>query len=78
MQWTVTNRASGFWCGHQLFDDPGDDWSGWLAQQWDSLGLLGAAAALHKKSGQNSDPQVNKDFLASFWLSFETRKSHFG
>jgi hypothetical protein len=34
--------------------------------------------ALHKKSGQKSDLQVNKDFLALFWLSFETRKSHFG
>jgi hypothetical protein len=33
---------------------------------------------LHKKSGQKSDPQVNKDFLVSFWLSFETRKLHFG
>jgi hypothetical protein len=43
-QWTVTNRVSWFWCGHQLFDDPGYDWSGWLAQQWASLGLLGAAA----------------------------------
>jgi hypothetical protein len=43
-QWTVTNRVSWFWCGHQLFDDPGYDWSGWLAQQWESLGRLGAAA----------------------------------
>ena len=43
-QWTVTNRVSWFWGGHQLFDDPGYDWSGWLAQQWESLGLLGAAA----------------------------------
>ena len=43
-QWTATNRVSWFWCGHQLFDDPGYDWSGWLAQQWESLGLLGAAA----------------------------------
>jgi hypothetical protein len=34
--------------------------------------------ALHKKSGQKTDPQVNKDFLASFWLSFKTRKPHFG
>ena len=42
-QWTVTNRVSWFWCGHQLFEDPGYDWSGWLAQQWESLGLLGAA-----------------------------------
>jgi hypothetical protein len=43
-QWTVTNWVSWFWGGHQLFDDPGYDWSGWLAQQWESLGLLGAAA----------------------------------
>src|SRR6266851_9323999 len=34
--------------------------------------------ALHKKSGQKSDPQVNKGFLVSFWLSFETRKLQFG
>jgi L-ascorbate metabolism protein UlaG (beta-lactamase superfamily) len=39
---------------------------------------LSAESALHKKSGQKSDPQVNKDFLVSFWLSFETRKLHFG
>jgi hypothetical protein len=38
----------------------------------------GVFLALHKKSGQKSDPQVNKDFLVSFWLSFETRKLHFG
>jgi hypothetical protein len=48
------------------------------------LQLLGNKAlswsimALHKKSGQKTDPQVNKDFLASFWLSFKTRKPHFG
>ena len=36
-QWTVTNRVSWFWCGHQLFEDPGYDWSGWLAQQWERL-----------------------------------------
>ena len=34
--------------------------------------------ALHKKSGQKSDPQVNKDFLVSFWLFFRTRKPYFG
>lgn len=39
-QWTVTDRISWFWCGHQLFTDPGYDWSGWLAQQWESLGQL--------------------------------------
>jgi hypothetical protein len=32
---------------------------------------------LHQKSGQKSDPQVNKDFSVLFWLSFETRKLHF-
>ena len=36
-QWTVTDRVSWFWCGQRLFDDPGYDWSGWLAQQWESL-----------------------------------------
>jgi len=43
-QWTVTNRVSWFWCGQRLFDDPGYDWSGWLAQQWESLAQLVAAA----------------------------------
>ena len=43
-QWTVTDRVSWFWCGQRLFDDPGYDWSGWLAQQWESLGELVAAA----------------------------------
>ena len=37
-QWTVTDRVSWFWCGQRLFDDPGHDWSGWLAQQWESIG----------------------------------------
>ena len=36
-QWTVTDRVSWFWCGQRLFDDPGYDWSAWLAQQWDRL-----------------------------------------
>lgn len=36
-QWTVTDRVSWFWCGQRLFDDPGHDGSGWLAQQWESL-----------------------------------------
>src|SRR6059058_4067861 len=39
-QWTVTDRISWFWCGQRLFDDPGYEWSGWLAQQWESLGQL--------------------------------------
>ena len=43
-QWTVTDRVRWFWCGQRLFDDPGYDWSGWLAQQWERLGQLGAAA----------------------------------
>ena len=42
-QWTVTDRVSWFWCGQRLFDDPGYDWSGWLAQQWESLVELVAA-----------------------------------
>ena len=39
-QWTVTGRISWFWCGQRLFADPGDDWSGWLTQQWESLRQL--------------------------------------
>jgi hypothetical protein len=42
-QWTVTDRVSGFWCGQRLFEDPGFDWSGWLARQWESLGQPVAA-----------------------------------
>jgi len=44
-QWTVTDRVSWFWCGQRLFDDPGHDWSAWLAQQWESLGQPVAAAS---------------------------------
>jgi hypothetical protein len=36
-QWTVTDRVSWFWCGQQLFKDPGYDWSAWLAAQWAAL-----------------------------------------
>jgi Transposase DDE domain len=36
-QWTVTDRVSWFWCGQRLFNDPGYDWSVWLATQWDAL-----------------------------------------
>ncbi len=39
-QWTVTDRISWFWCGQRLFTDLGYDWSGWLAQQWESLEQL--------------------------------------
>ena len=42
-QWTVTDRVSWLWCGQRLFDDPGHDWSGWLAQQWESVGQPVAA-----------------------------------
>jgi hypothetical protein len=37
-QWTVTGRVSWFWCGRQLFDDPGYDWTDWLGGQCESLG----------------------------------------
>ena len=37
-QWTVTDRVSWFWCGQQLFHDPGYDWSPWLDRQWATLG----------------------------------------
>ena len=43
-QWTVTDRVSWFWCGQRLFDDPGYDGSGWLAQQLESLGQPVATA----------------------------------
>jgi hypothetical protein len=43
VQWTVTDRVSWFWCGQRLFDDPGYEWSGWLAQQWESVGQPVAA-----------------------------------
>ena len=42
--WTVTDRVRWGWCGQRLFDDPGYDWSGWLAQQWESLEQRVAAA----------------------------------
>lgn len=37
-QWTVTDRVSWCWCGQRLLDDPGDEWSGWLGEQWATLG----------------------------------------
>jgi hypothetical protein len=42
--WTVPDRVSWFWCGQRLCDDPGYAWSGWLAQQWESLGRPVATA----------------------------------
>jgi hypothetical protein len=44
-QWTVTDRVSWFWCGQRLFDDPGYDWSAWLADQWRVLLRLPLAAS---------------------------------
>jgi Transposase DDE domain len=38
-QWTVTDRVSWCWCGQQLLNDPGYDWSVWLAAQWAALAL---------------------------------------
>jgi hypothetical protein len=38
-QWTVTDRVSWFWCGQRLLNDPGYDWSVWLAAQWEALTL---------------------------------------
>jgi hypothetical protein len=38
-QWTVTDRVSWFWCGQQLFKDPGYDWQAWLAAQWGALSI---------------------------------------
>jgi hypothetical protein len=38
-QWTVTDRVSWFWCGQRLLNDPGYDWSVWLAAQWATLAL---------------------------------------
>jgi hypothetical protein len=42
--WTGTDRGSGVWGGQRLFDEPAYAWSGWLAQQWESLEPLMAAA----------------------------------
>jgi len=36
-QWTVSDRVSWCWCWQQVFQDPGYDWSGWLADQWATL-----------------------------------------
>src|SRR4029450_4147364 len=55
-QWTVTDQMSWFWCGQRLFDDHGHDWSGWLAQQWESVGqpvagCLSTPTAVAKRAG---------------------------
>lgn len=36
-QWTVTDRVSLFWCGKEMFEDAGHDWSLWLKEQWEHL-----------------------------------------
>ncbi len=36
-QWTVTDRVSYFWCAQHVFQDPGADWTRWLAEQWEQL-----------------------------------------
>jgi len=46
--------------------------------RWFFRRFQGVSQALHKKSGQKSDSAVNKDFLVSFWRSFEIKKVHFG
>jgi hypothetical protein len=38
-QWTVTDRVSYFWCAQHLFTDAGCDWTAWLADQWEHLGV---------------------------------------
>jgi hypothetical protein len=53
-QWTVTDRISWFWCGQQLFTDPGYDWGGWLAQQWESLRQLVTTAPVPPMSETTS------------------------
>jgi hypothetical protein len=45
-QWTVSDRISYFWCGQQLLQDPGADWSLWLAAQWEHLVTPGTADPL--------------------------------
>jgi hypothetical protein len=45
-QWTATNRVSLFWCGKQMFQDVGCDWSNWLAAQWGHLPLCEPATPI--------------------------------
>jgi hypothetical protein len=49
-QWTVTNRVSWFWCGQQLFNDPGYDWRAWLAVQWATLNRPQAPVVSERES----------------------------
>src|SRR5215468_6380790 len=48
-QWTVTDRVSWFWCGQRLFNDPGYDWSTWLAAQWEALPIPQVSVASEPK-----------------------------
>ena len=50
-QWTVSDRVSWFWCGQRLFNDPGYDWSTWLAAQWEALINLQAPVVLEQSPG---------------------------
>jgi hypothetical protein len=47
--WTVTDRVSWFWCGQRLFNDPGYDWSAWLAAQWEALPIPQVSVASEPK-----------------------------
>jgi hypothetical protein len=49
-QWTVTDRVSWFWCGQQLLNDPGCDWSVWLATQWQALTIPQASVVSEPES----------------------------
>ena len=49
-QWTVTDRVSWFWCGQRLLNDPGYDWSGWLAAQWEALTIPPASVVSEPES----------------------------
>ena len=50
-QWTVSDRVSWCWCGQRLFNDPGYDWSTWLAAQWEALINLQAPVVLEQSPG---------------------------
>jgi hypothetical protein len=44
LQMPLGQRVSWLWCGQRLLAAPGYEWSGWLAQQWESLRRSVAAA----------------------------------
>ena len=41
---------SWFWCGQRLLNDPGYDWRGWLAAQWEALTLPPASVVSEPES----------------------------